>query len=110
MAGKRSTLVIAALLVAVSLSPPACVAPGEIAPPVSARMMALAPGVAAETLSKGRRVFAGPCTACHHADPVGRYSLSEWQAIIDDDMAQRAKLDAASKAALIAYIAAAQKI
>lgn len=83
-----------------------CVSPGTIAPPVTPAMVSAAGGVSAATLEEGRRIFAGPCTSCHAADPVSRYSVPEWRAVVDD-MAPRAKLDPARRAALLAYIVAA---
>jgi mono/diheme cytochrome c family protein len=79
----------------------------SVAPPVTAAMVQSAGGLSAETLQQGRRIFAGPCTSCHTADPVGKYSVAEWRAIVDDDMGDRARLNSAERSALIAYISAA---
>jgi mono/diheme cytochrome c family protein len=74
---------------------------------VTPAMVSAARGVSAETLNEGRRIFAGPCTACHAADPVSKYSLAEWRTAVDE-MAPRAKLDPSRRAALFAYITAAK--
>lgn len=78
----------------------------SVAPPVTPAMVHAAHGATAEELKEGRRIFAGACTACHNADPVGKYRVAEWRAIIDDDMGARARLDAKARAALLAYISA----
>jgi mono/diheme cytochrome c family protein len=84
-----------------------CATQGNVAPPVTTAMLGSSRGGTLETLSEGRRIFVGPCARCHAPDPLSRYSLSEWQANVED-MAPRAKLDPARKAALLAYIAAAK--
>jgi uncharacterized membrane protein len=101
----------AGLLMATALAA-GCAISENVAPAVNPAMIevGVTSGVSAETLKAGRTVFAGPCTACHSADPVTRYSLGEWRAIIEDDMARRAKLDGTARFALLAYIATAQKV
>jgi mono/diheme cytochrome c family protein len=84
-----------------------CASSGSIAPPVTPAMVSAASGASAEILNEGRRIFAGPCTACHAPDPVSRYSLVEWRAVVDE-MAPRTKLDAGRRGALLAYISAAK--
>ena len=84
-----------------------CAALGPVAPPVTPALVAAAHGASAETLTTGRRIFAGKCTACHTADPVGKYTATEWRGIVSD-MAARTKLDAAQQSALLAYIEAAR--
>ena len=78
-----------------------------IAPPVTPAMVSAAHGASAETLGEGRRIFTGACAACHAPDPMSKYSLSEWHNAVDD-MAPRAKLNPARRAALLAYINAAK--
>jgi hypothetical protein len=80
----------------------------SVAPPVTSAMVQSAHGVSVETLQQGRRIFSGPCTTCHNADPVAKYSVAEWRAIVDDDMGARARLTAAERSALMAYINAAR--
>jgi mono/diheme cytochrome c family protein len=84
-----------------------CAMAGSVAPPVTATMLRAAGGISAAKLNEGRRIFGGQCTTCHTADPVSRYTVGEWHAIIDDDMGQRAKLDRNQRDALMAYISAA---
>ena len=78
----------------------------SVAPPVTPALVAASHGASQATLNAGREVFAGSCTSCHAADPVGKHSPAEWRGIVDD-MAPRAKLDPAERAALLAYISAA---
>lgn len=79
----------------------------NVAPPVTPALMVASGGVSAATLKTGREVFGGRCTACHSAEPVGKHSVAEWRRIIAV-MAPRAKLDAAQRSALLAYIEAAR--
>ena len=58
------------------------------------------------TLNEGRRIFTGPCAACHAPDSVASRSLTEWRIAVDR-MAPRSKLDAGERAALLAYLQAA---
>ena len=78
-----------------------------VAPPVTPAMVSAAHGTSAETLSEGRRIFTGACATCHAPDPLSKYSPSEWHDAVDD-MAPRAKLNPARRAALLAYINAAK--
>jgi len=80
----------------------------SVAPPVTSAMAQSAHGVSVETLQHGRRIFSGPCTTCHNADPVAKYSVAEWRVIVDDDMGARARLTAGERSALMAYINAAR--
>lgn len=95
-----------AVSAAVVLTVGGCASTGSIAPPVTPAMVGAARGASAETLEEGRRIFAGPCTACHVADPVSEYSPAEWHRVVEE-MAPRTKLDPTRKAALLAYITAA---
>jgi cytochrome c5 len=65
-------------------------------------------GATAADLEAGRRLYGGKCTACHSAEPIGRYSVGEWPGIIAD-MAGRAKLNAAEREQLRDYIFAAHQ-
>lgn len=80
-----------------------------VPPPVTPAMVSASRGASAATLESGRALFAGRCTSCHSADPVEKYPLSRWREIVAD-MAHRSKIDDAQKAAIIAYIAAAQAL
>ena len=84
-----------------------CAMTQNVAPPVTAAMVAASDGHSAEVLKEGRRLFAGRCTSCHAADPVASRSVAEWHRIVDD-MADRSKLTAADRSALLAYISAAR--
>ncbi len=82
-----------------------CASAGKIAPPVTPAMVSAAHGAPAETLNEGRRIFTGPCTACHAADPVTSRPSAEWRRIVDE-MAPRTKLSPDRRAALLAYLLA----
>lgn len=84
-----------------------CVSMDAIAPPVTAAMSGS--GAPQETLDRGRRIYTGACTACHSADPVGKYSLSRWREIVGE-MSERTKLTATDQSALLDYLAAAHKV
>ena len=84
-----------------------CAALEPVAPPVTPAMVAASRGASAETLDAGRRIFSGKCTACHTADPIGKYTAPEWRGIVSD-MAHRSKLDPTQQSALLAYIEAAR--
>ena len=78
----------------------------SVAPPVTAAMIAVSGGASAQALERGREVYAGPCTSCHAADPVGKYTMVRWREIVGD-MAERTELNASDKSALLAYLTAA---
>ena len=84
-----------------------CALASSVAPPVTPAMISHAHGTSAETLNEGRRLFVGPCTACHAPDPIGKLTLPEWRAAVDK-MAPRTKLNADRRAALLAFITAAK--
>ena len=77
-------------------------------PPVTAQMAATA-GKSEAVLAEGRQIFAGPCTACHVPEPLGKYTPSEWAHYVED-MAERTRLNASQKAALLAYVMAARPV
>ncbi len=85
-----------------------CADLARIAPPVTPGMVAVSGGVASATLETGRRIYTTQCTACHIADPVDKYSASEWRKIVAD-MSPRSKLSPEQEQALLAYIHAAPK-
>jgi mono/diheme cytochrome c family protein len=60
-------------------------------------------GATAADLEAGRRIYAGKCTACHSAEPVGRYSSQEWPGILAS-MSARSKLGATERGQLRAYV------
>lgn len=73
-------------------------------PPVSPQMAA-AVGKSPSLLEHGRQLYAGPCTACHTPEPIGKYSTAEWHKIMVD-MAERAKMSDADREAVLAYVLA----
>ena len=91
----------------IGLAAVGCAYSSKVAPPVTLAMVSAAHGASAETLGEGRRIFAGPCTACHAADPVESRSPAEWRAVVDE-MSLRTKLTADRRAALLAYLLAAK--
>jgi hypothetical protein len=100
---RLSSLVVCAAPAVIAVTVGGCVSLENVAPPVTPAMTGH--GASLAMLNEGRRVFAGPCTACHTADPVSKHGLAEWHDIVDD-MAPRAKLDLTRRAALLAYITA----
>ena len=81
----------------------------SVAPPVTPAMIAVGGGASAHALERGREIYAGPCTSCHAADPVGKYTMVRWREIVGD-MAERTELNAADKSALLAYLTAATSL
>lgn len=84
-----------------------CASLGPVAPPVTPAMTA-ANGTPAATLNAGREIFSTRCTTCHNADPVRAYDADDWRRIVGR-MAARSKLQPAERAALLAYLTAAQE-
>ena len=105
MSGRWRDISIHSIGMAVASLLGACAA-SSVAPPVTPALLAASRGASEATLNAGREVFAGACTSCHAADPVGKHSTAKWGGIVAD-MAPRAKLDASERAALLAYISAA---
>lgn len=83
-----------------------CAAYGPTAPPVTPAM-AKASSTPAETLQAGRELFATRCTSCHNADPVRSLDADDWHRVVNK-MAERSKLQANERSALLAYLTAAQ--
>ncbi len=84
-----------------------CALLGPVAPPVTPAMT-VASGTPAATLNAGREIFSTRCTTCHNADPVRAYDADDWRRIVGR-MAARSKLQPAERAALLAYVTAAQE-
>lgn len=63
---------------------------------------AVAPG---NPLVLGRKLYFTKCADCHVAEPVKRYSATEWAHILPD-MAEEAKLSPSETAAVRAYVRA----
>lgn len=86
-----------------------CASLDTVAPPVSAALLGASRGATAGTLETGRRILTTRCAACHKVYPVAAYTPGEWHDIVED-MAHRTKLDAAQKAAVVAYLTAAHDL
>lgn len=96
------------LLGAASLVLAACQTVSYV-PKVTPALVSAAPGGASvEALENGRQIYGGKCTACHSAEPIGRYSAEEWPGIIEE-MAKVSKLTEAEKRDLSAYIFAVHR-
>ena len=72
-----------------------CVSIDQIAPPVAGSTQ----------LAEGRRIYTTQCTTCHVAEPVKKYTRSDWERILPEMIAET-KLDAAQAAAVTAYLRA----
>src|SRR4051794_679794 len=99
---KRSTICALAVLSGAAVFAGCATAP--VAPPVTAAMAR--PGADVATLNHGREIFTTRCTSCHRADPPSSHSVAQWDRIVAE-MAARSKLQAAERAALLAYLHAA---
>lgn len=77
------------------------------APVVTPAMAALAKADIGE-LELGRLIYTTRCTACHNAEPVNRYSRTEWMSILPR-MAEVTKLNDAQDRAVRAYVMALVK-
>lgn len=80
-----------------------------VAPPVTPALVAASHGASQASLEEGRRIFFGPCASCHAPDPVSKYTLARWEAIVAD-MAPKAKLKPPRHDALLAYLRAAKSV
>ncbi len=78
-----------------------------IAPAVTPAMAALAKTDIGE-LELGRLIYTTRCTACHNAEPVNRYTRTEWMGILPR-MAEVTKLNDAQDRAVRAYVMALVK-
>lgn len=96
----------AALAAAAAFLLGACVAVEEIAPPVTAGMGS-GSAASAATLTRGRDLYVGRCTACHRADPVAKHGPADWRRIIAA-MSDRSKLTPADEDAVLSYVLAAR--
>ena len=81
-----------------------CGAIEPIAPVVTPAMAALAKADIGE-LELGRLIYTTRCTACHNAEPVNRYSRTEWMSILPR-MAEVTKLNDSQDRAVRAYVMA----
>jgi hypothetical protein len=59
-------------------------------------------------LERGRTVLLRSCAECHTLQPIRKYSVNRWHEIVAV-MAPRARLSAADRAALEAYLVVARR-
>jgi mono/diheme cytochrome c family protein len=85
-----------------------CVSIEQTAPSVSPRMAAVS-GNSVTSLEAGRHIYTGRCATCHSIDPVAKHSADRWRVIVDT-MADKAKLSASEKSAVLAYVLAARSV
>lgn len=88
-----------ALLAAAALMIGGCVTTSELAPPPPASL-------SSPEVTEGRRIYITCAGSCHSPEPVMNYTRSEWLEKHVPEMAIEAKLSAAQRAALQAYILA----
>ena len=60
-------------------------------------------------LGEGRTLFVSRCIECHTLPAVGKHTVAEWPALIDE-MAGRANLKSEQRGAVLAYILAAREL
>ena len=87
------TITIAMGLWAGSVLLVGCMTLEQMAPPVDARVVSAAGvyGGHADTMQRGRHVYLTRCADCHSIEPIDRYSLVQWEMILED-MSAEAKL------------------
>lgn len=76
--------------------------------PAPAPVVAEAPKAVTKEVAAGMDTYNNKCGRCHGLKKVDNYTVSEWGPILDD-MASKAKLDAAEKANVLAYVTANAK-
>lgn len=88
-----------------------CVSLDQMAPPIDQTMADYGQkrGISAGSLSAGRQVYLNRCAGCHSIEPIGRYSLEQWEVIVPE-MAPEAKLDSAQTDHLLRYIRTARQM
>lgn len=87
-----------------------CLTIEQMAPPVGPEFSSIGTnGATRAVLEGGREVYLSDCTRCHSIEPINRYSIDRWRAIIER-MGPQSKLDVSRTAALQAYILAAHKV
>ena len=96
--------------VAIAFSMAGCLTIEQMAPPVGPEFLTMGTnGVTHAVLERGSEVYLADCTRCHSVEPINRYSIERWRAIIER-MGPESKLDESRTAALEAYILAAHKV
>lgn len=87
-----------------------CLTIEQMAPPVGPEFSRIErSGVPLAFLERGREVYLSDCTRCHSVEPIDRYSIDRWRAIIER-MGPQSKLDDSRTAALQAYVLAAHTV
>jgi mono/diheme cytochrome c family protein len=94
-------------VIAASCAAVLIVACASTVPPVTPQMAATA-GQPAALLEQGRRLYGGPCSACHAPYAPSAYSAEEWPSIVSD-MSERSKFTAPQHDAVLAYVLAARQ-
>lgn len=61
-----------------------------------------------EALARGRHTYLTACAKCHNVEPIGRYSVSEWEKLLPE-MAEESNLKPQQAEELRAYILAAHR-
>ena len=87
-----------------------CLTIEQMAPPVGPEFSTIGTNVATRAvLERGREVYLSDCARCHSIEPINRYSIGRWRAIIER-MGPQSKLDVSRTVALQAYILAAHRV
>lgn len=81
----------------------ACTPVEQLAPPPAAF------GNTNPVVAQGRAIYLSNCTKCHGVKPVFGNPVDEWKSDILPTMCGKAKLDAAQRAAVEAYVLAVLK-
>jgi hypothetical protein len=80
------------------------------APPVTPAFLAAAkPKASKEVLEEARTLYTDRCTECHDLEMLDSRSIPGWEKTVAG-MSRRASLNSAQQAAIIEYLAAAQKV
>ena len=96
--------------VSITLTFAGCLTIEEMAPPVGPEFSSIRTnGATRAVLERGREVYLVDCTRCHSVEPISRYSIDRWRAIIER-MGPQSKLDESRTAALQAYVVAAHTV
>jgi mono/diheme cytochrome c family protein len=96
----KESRLIAAMAMGAAFFLTGCQSIEQIAPPV-----ALVTARPSAQLNLGRELYITRCTKCHSAEPVVKYTASEWELIVKD-MAEETNLTAHETAAVRDYVMA----
>lgn len=81
--------------------------PGPVSPEATQAAALKWPGTTQASLAEGRQLFSAHCSQCHGYPDVNAKSEGEWPGIVDD-MAKKAKLDAAQKDKVLHFVLASR--